>query len=209
MERNVVARFNEPNPSFRKETTMSEAIFRGSWIPATKLPNNQRFFCPFCGQMVYMRAGSPTYPTCPWCISDMPEADDFKTPDELHAPKIHAKSYSEPVDITTLSDEEADKEYRRQYYELNSERLLAKYKESSPSEKERRREYTKKYREEHREEIKEKARAARAADPERFKAYALKQKQKSMREVEAHIRGVSPDEIPRNGFYFGKGVERT
>ena len=187
---------------------MAEVIYRGSWIPATKLSNNQRFFCPFCGQMVYMYPGAPTYPTCPWCVSDMPEADAFKTYEELRAPKLDIKSYSEPADINTLTDEDAKKEYQRQYYEMNKEKILADQKRLNDQYKERRREYNRKYREEHHDEIKEKAKRARAEDPERFRAYAKKQRIKSMREVEAHIRGVAPDEIPKNGFYFGEGIKR-
>lgn len=198
-------------------------IYRGSWIPVTEKPNNQRYLCPYCGETVYMPCGTPTYPTCPWCVSDMPEADDFDTPEELADAKRGnkantGKKYSvDPNDNENkrakrrawyAENRERECAYNREYYEKHREELLAKQRERYRANKTQRLEYQKKYREEHRDEIREAQRAAREADPERFRAYNEKSRGKSMREVEAHIRGVPVEEIPRNGFYFGKGIKR-
>ena len=198
-------------------------VFRGSWIPATDKPNCQRFSCPFCGETVYMPSGTPTYPTCPWCISDMPEAEDFDTPEELRAAKMGNKgstglTYStDPTDNATRREKrrewyalnkEHEREYQRNYYYEHRDEINEKARERYQKNKQHRLEYQRRYRAEHHDEILAKARAAREADPERFKAYNIKHKGNSMREVEAHIRGVPVEDIPRNGFYFGKGVQR-
>lgn len=199
------------------------SIFRGSWIPVSARPNNQIWICPFCGERVRMLPGDPTFPTCPWCLADLPEAEDFETPEELRDAKRGnvantGKKYSvDPEDNENkrakrrqwyAEHKEQSREYQRKYYEEHREELLAQMRERYRRNKEKKLNSAGQYREEHREEINEKAREARAADPERFKAYKEKCLGKPMREVEAHIRGVSVDELPRSGFYFGKGVKR-
>lgn len=200
-----------------------ERIYRGSWIAATERPHNQVYFCPFCGEKVRMLPCDPTFPTCPWCLSDMPEADDFETPEELRDAKRGnlantGKKYSiNPEDNEAkrakrrqwyADHKEREREYQRQYYEEHKAEINANARIRYLAQREKRLEYQRKYRKEHRDELRESARAARKADPERFKEYQVKNKGKSMREVEAHIRGVPVEEIPRNGFYFGKGVQR-
>lgn len=202
------------------------SIFRGSWIALNDSENCETFRCPFCGEEVTIRRGSATYPTCPWCLSDMPEAEDFETPAELRALKRGNKSYTNLTYSIDPADHEAKlekrrqwsaehkeqlREYQRKYYAEHRDELLAKQRQryrEDPERRRRKQETSNDYYKRNREEINEKAREARAADPERFKAYKEKCLGKPMREVEAHIRGVSVDELPRSGFYFGKGVER-
>ena len=159
-------------------------IFRGSWIPASKREGNQRFFCPFCGESVYMLTSMATYPTCPWCITDMPELDDFETPDELHSMKL--KEIPERVERkpAPVSDEEkrqrrreqyaADREHRREYAREYYRRNNAE----SERRKERNRENARRYRESHHDEILAKARADRAANPEKYREYARRRRKK-------------------------------
>lgn len=203
-------------------------VFRGSWIPISDRPANQRFLCPFCGEQVRMLPGDPTFPTCPWCLSDLPEAEDFETPEELREIKRGNKAFTNLTYSVDPADHEAKLEKRRQwyadpdnrektiernrkYYAENREDILAKQRKKyreDPDRRQRKLESANNYYAENREEICAKQKAKRAADPERFKAYKEKCLGKPMREVEAHIRGVSVDELPRSGFYFGKGVKR-
>ena len=119
---------------------MTDEIFRGSWIPASTRPNNQIFICPFCGERVYMFRGSPTYPTCPWCVSDMPEMDDFETPEELADRKAGnraatGRKYCVDPEVNKARNEKlrayraslGDKfrEQRREYHARNREKINA------------------------------------------------------------------------------------
>ena len=185
-------------------------VFRGSWIPQTDTVGNKTWFCPFCNEKVYMHPGSPTYPTCPWCLSDMPEAEDFDTPEELYEAKRRNENTTGKV-YGTKEDYEAAKAKRKEKYWNDPERdheICKRYRETH---KEERREYARKYYREHREEITERQRewrrknrdrinAARREDrkanPEKYKQYWQNSCGKPMREVEAHIKGVPVEDIP-------------
>ncbi len=198
-------------------------IFRGSWIPFSDNPRNQRFVCPFCNEQVRMMPGDPTYPTCPWCLSDMPEAEDFETPEELLAIKRGNKSMTNKTYSIDPADNEAKRARRRQwyadhpeqcrensrkYYAEHREEILARQRARYREDPSRKLEYQRRYTEEHREEINRKRREERAADPEKFREQQRRYRGKPMREVKAHISGVPVEEIPEAGFYFGKGVKR-
>lgn len=199
------------------------SIFRGSWIALTNNPKCQRFRCPSCGNIVSMLMGSPTYPTCPWCLYDLPEAEDFDTPSELEQRKRGNRAATGKVYSESREDNEAWnakrreyyarngehlREYKRKYYEDNKERLRAYRHKYYQEHKEKFQEYSKKYYQSHREEILARIKKKCKENPEKCKEYQKRYRGKSMREVEAHIRGVSVDELPRSGFYFGKGVKR-
>ena len=100
------------------------------------------------------------------------------------------------------------REYRRKYYEDNKERLREYRNKYYQEHKEKLREDGKKYYQKHREEILARTKTKRKKNPDKFREQQQRCLGKPMREVEAHIRGVSVDELPRSGFYFGKGVKR-
>ena len=81
-------------------------IDRGAWIPDNDRPNCETFRCPFCGETVFMRRGHATYPTCPWCISDMPDADDLDTPEEVEQIKKGKFIFKFRPKLSLTSEEE-------------------------------------------------------------------------------------------------------
>lgn len=180
-------------------------VFRGSWIPAKETAYNMIFFCPFCLEAVYMGAGSPTYPTCPWCLSDMPEAEDFETPEELKDAKRGNRNATGSVYNVSREDNERMKADRRRRYwsdpEGNRERSR-KYA-ADPEHHEKKLQRDRRYYQENRDLICAKARERREKDrdeinakrreryrnePERFLAYRLRARGRPTEEIEANIR---------------------
>ena len=153
----------------------------------------------------------------------MPEVDDFETPEELEKRKwgnryATGKKYSESREDNErqkakrrayyAKNGEHFREYKKKYHAENKEKINAHQRERYQKRKEKNREYARQYYLDHREEILAKQKKQREENPENYRAQQQRCKGKSMREVEAHIRGVPVEDIPRNGFYFGKGVQR-
>lgn len=199
---------------------MKSKVFRGSWIPQTDTTRNQTWFCPVCGGKVYMQPGSPTYPTCPWCLSDMPEVDDFDTPEELAEAKRRNHGATNKIYSTDPADAERKRKYQNKYYLQHAEELKARarqrYADNRDAELERqkryrekhldeKREYDREYHAAHREERNAKQRERYAANPEKYREMKKKERGKPMREVMAHIYGVAVEDIPKNHLRYGKG----
>lgn len=207
---------------------MSESkVFRGSWIPAKDTEYNMIWSCPVCGETVYMAAGSPTYPTCPWCLTDMPESEDFETPEELREMKRHNKAVTDHVYSCNPADNQRKNERQRERYRLNAETERAKKREhyalnrdqisehtreyliAHPDKAQARRERSRQYREDHKEEINARRRQKYAENPEKYKEQArqsrIRNSGRPMREVMAHIYGVPVEDIPKNKLHYGKG----
>lgn len=165
---------------------MSENIFRGSWIPVNDSPHPELYKCPFCGEQVYIKRGMATYPTCPFCLSDMPEAEDFDTPEELEKRKAGnraatGRKYCEDREVNLSQREKRRayyasrgdhfREYKREYHAKNREKINAQQRARYQKRKDKNREYSKRYYQEHREELIEKNRQWRQQNPERYKEY--------------------------------------
>ena len=205
----------------------SSKVYRGSWLPIKDTEFNMLWTCPFCGETVCMTAGSPTYPTCPFCLSDMPEAEDFDTPEELREMKRHNKAVTDHVYSCDPADNRRKNERQRERYRLNAETERQKKREhyalnrdqisehtreyliAHPDKAQARRERSRQYREDHKDEINARRRKKYADNPEKYKAQVRKSRIKNsgrpMREVMAHIYGVAVEDIPKNHLRYGKG----
>lgn len=194
-------------------------IFRGGWIPATNRENCTLFRCPICGEIVCMQRGRATYPTCPFCLSDMPEAEDFETPEELEEMKrgnraATGKSYSSSREDSEefkrkcreyyVRNVEHIREYKREYRARNSEKIRAEKREYAKKHPEKNRECCRRYYQKHREQILAAAKKNYKADPEKYRERDRRYRGKSMREVTAHILGVPVEEVTEQYLWFGK-----
>lgn len=199
-------------------------IDRGSWIAQNDSENCERFRCPFCGEIVYIKHGYATYPTCPYCLTDMPEAEDFDTPEELRKAKWGNKGATNLLYCEERERAEKKKAYHREYYRKNRERMLENQRRYDDAHKEQISERNKRYYQEHkaeicaqqkeyhaehREEYKARSKAWREAHPDKVKEYRLKTYGKPMREVTAHILGIPVEDVPKPDFVFGKGARKS
>lgn len=196
-------------------------VFRGSWIPATDAENCELFICPECGEQVYMKRGQATYPSCPFCLTDLPEAEEFETPEELSNAKRGNKGCT-GLTYTNGTEEHAEycakrrkryaenreqaREYQREYYRKNKERILSNQRVNYIYNKEKRLEYQRQYRAAHKDELNESAKEWRRNNPDKVREYQIRARGKPMREVTAHIMGIPVEDVPETGFKFGKGV---
>jgi len=193
-------------------------IDRGAWIPDNDRPNCETFRCPFCGETVFMRRGHATYPTCPWCISDMPDADDLDTPEEIEQMKKGNRAATNKAYCDDPAMQEKKKEASRRYYQEHKEEFREKNRIYRETHREKCRELHRRWFEENRDHANEKARenyakhreercAAYREKYESDPAFRAKKKEyrertygKKMREVISHIRGVPEETLPRYEF---------
>lgn len=199
---------------------MSEEVFRGSWVPVNDSPHPELYKCPFCGEQVYIKRGMATYPTCPFCLSDMPEAEDFETPAELAERKAGnraatGRKYCENREVNEARNAklrayraslgEEFRAQRREYYAKNKEKINAQQRARYQKNIEKNRARSLQYYYDHREERLAAQKKWREENPDKAKEQQINAKGRTMREVEAHIRGISVDEIPEYDFWGGKG----
>ena len=136
-------------------------INRGGWIPVGNPGTCLKWKCPTCGEEVCMFRGTPSYPACPFCLSEISGWEEFETPEELRALLRQSVNATDKRYCFSEEEKQRHKEQRHESYVANKDAIREKQKQYNKEHREERNEYLKRYLKEH---------------PEKRRQYKAKQK---------------------------------
>ena len=130
-------------------------INRGGWMPVGNPDTCLKWRCPTCGEEVCMFRGTPTYPTCPFCLSEIPGWEDFETPEQLRVLLRQSTTATGKRYCFDEEEKQRHKERRHNSYIANRDAVIERQKKYNEEHKAERNEYLKRYMKDHPEKRRE------------------------------------------------------